>query len=216
MRKLNVALLAAALLMCINGFGQQSKTSTREKSFLILSGGPSFPLGDYGSSDINNTEAGLAKTGYNVNLQYAYYLTNNFGLTATALYTKHAIDNSLFSSVNASADHWQYFAFVVGAINSAPVSPKAAFDFSLMTGIARVNSPKVSSNNSEVLAERWATTVPLKADANMRFHLKNKWQFLAGLNFMYMDPKFKDQSTNDNFSQKMNILGLNAGIGFGF
>jgi hypothetical protein len=216
MRKLNVALLAAALLTCIYGFAQQSKTATGEKSFLILSGGPSFPVGDYGSTNVNNTQAGLARTGYNVNLQYAYYLSKNYGLTATALYTKHALDNSLFSAADVSADHWQYYGLVVGAISSAPVSPKTTFDFSLMAGIARVNSPRISNNNAEMVAESWATAVPVKADANMRFRLSNNWQVLTGINFIYMDPKFKMDGTGEEFRQKMNVLGLNAGIGFGF
>ena len=90
-----------------------------ERGFVSLNAGPSFPLGDYASNDLNKEHPGFAQTGYNITLQTGYFLVPRFGITASALYTRHGFDNSVFGA-SASGDHWKYVGVLVGIITSQP------------------------------------------------------------------------------------------------
>lgn len=191
--------------------------SGNERGFISLNAGPSFPIGDYGSSNLDKDQPGFAEAGYNVNLQFGYYLASHYGLIITGLYTRHGFDNSLFNS-EASADHWKFAGVLAGVLATLPVAEKASVDLSIQTGIIRVNSPRVVYNGQEILSEDWGSSVPLNAQLDIRFKLSRNLQILAGINYLYMQPKFNviADGTATEVKQKMNVLGLNAGIGFGF
>lgn len=91
--------------------------------------------------------------------------------------------------------------------------------------------------------EAWSVAVPLKVDASLRYRLGERWQLIAGVNYMYMDPKFNittsittsgDNSGNDGepnlnatssstttittrtMHEVISAIGLHAGIGINF
>ncbi len=63
-------------------------SSKQKQFFLSFSAGPSFPVGAFGKHDLNDTQAGFAKTGYNLNLDLMYRINQAVILDATILYSR--------------------------------------------------------------------------------------------------------------------------------
>lgn len=211
-------LLLMSLLLTSAAIGQKSKSICKEKGFISLTAGPSFPLSDYNSSDFTKERAGLANTGYNMELQGGWYVDKHFGFIASALYTRHAVDNSFASATSTNVDHWQYFSFLGGVVGSAWLGHHLFLDGKVSTGVSRVNSPKITFDGQILMAEAWSTTVPFKADIDLRYQVANRIQLIVGANYLYQDPSFKsvNSGTTYEFRQRMNVIGVNAGIGYGF
>jgi len=55
-------ILAAAMSMYLVASSQERNAGNEKKAFLIFTAGPSFPVGDFNSKNLNNEQAGLAKT----------------------------------------------------------------------------------------------------------------------------------------------------------
>lgn len=213
-----VVVLSVLLAGFLNAHSQKPFFKTgNERGFVTLNAGPSFPLGDYGSFNIDKEQPGFAETGYNINLQLGYHLTPHYGFTTSAIYTRHGFDNSLFVS-QASGDHWKYMGLLAGIIATLPVAEKASLDLNILTGIVRVNSPKIVYTGQEILSEDWTSTVPLNAQLDIRFKLARNLQVIGAINYLYMQPKFSVVANGNSMDvkQKMNVLGLNTGLGFGF
>ena len=75
--------LTAAFLLFIflNSYSQIGK----QKGYLSLTIGPSFPIGNYAKSDVTNSLSGLAKMGGVINISYCRLTGKNFGIAATLL-----------------------------------------------------------------------------------------------------------------------------------
>ena len=205
-------------------FAQESKTEIVQRNFLIVSAGPSFPFGDFSSTDINNANAGLAKTGFTIDLKYGHQFDEVLGLSLGAVYGRHGVDKSFLSDGSGvSIRPWEYFGVLAGPMAIANVGKKTSFDLSVLSGLAFVTSPE-SKVNGEVVAQKDnSTTVPLKLAGDFRFRFNTSGYLFGGVNYTYMKPRFNvstqtglGTSENVTFNQKMNMIGVNAGIGFSF
>ena len=74
MKKIQFILIALFIT-----FGSATILSAQDQ-FTIFAGG-SFPISDFGSEDINNSQAGGANNGVNFGLKYVHQLKEEFGLT---------------------------------------------------------------------------------------------------------------------------------------
>lgn len=222
--------MIAVISVCITATAQQKRAGPEGKGFLILSAGPSFPIGDFSSTDLNNENAGYAKIGFILDLQGAYHITKNFGVGGSVFYSHYSIDDQklkdqlvgegLPSDINLSVDHWQYYGLVVGPVGTTNLSPRTFVDFSIMTGVTRANSPKATASLNGVESsstEDWATTIPLNVRGGMRFEVGQNGFLFGGLNFMYMKPKFTYNSllSGDNTTIHQRITSLNLTFGGG-
>lgn len=203
---------------------QESKTEIVQRNFLIVSAGPSFPFGDFASTDINNTNAGMAKTGFTIDLKYGHHFDNVFGLALGAVYGRHDVDKSfLTDGSGVSIRPWEYFGILAGPMVTGTLTPKTFFDLSVSSGVAFLTSPEGKLNGEIVAAKDNSTTVPLKLAGDFRFSFNRSGYLFGGVNYTYMKPRFNVSTqtglgTNENvpFNQKMNMIGVNAGIGFSF
>jgi hypothetical protein len=104
-------------LLIIHGFSQDK----RDKSLLSLTFGPSLPLGDYHSTDINNSKAGFAGFGGNVNISYAHLLHKNFGIAASLLGQLHPLNTK---AMEKSFDGQKFYTdFVLGTTGPGQALP---------------------------------------------------------------------------------------------
>lgn len=211
-------ILAAIMSMCMIAAAQERRAGPDKKGFVILSAGPAFPIGDFSSKNLDNEEAGLAKTGFNLDLQGGYNLGTNFGVAAAAFYSRESIDATIFNGTDASVDHWQYYGLVAGPMITQNVGTKTSVDLNFMTGVANVNSPKFSYNGEVVFPEDWAFVMPLRVSGNVRFQIGSNAYFATGLNYLYMNPSFKVTALGETYSahQKISVLNLHAGVGLRF
>lgn len=229
MKKLFFFLVAVMLLYTTAM--TQVKNASYQKGHIHLAAGPSFPLGDFNSKDIFTDHAGFAKVGFNIELQGGYQLTKNLGVGGSLFYSYYSLDQQKLKEqlveegfpgeVGISMDHWQYYGIVVGPIITRALSAKTTADFHLMTGVARANSPKTTINLESVNSsspEDWATAVPLRVGAGLRFQFANMGYLFTGVNYTYMDPDFEFTADGETFKthQPISTLNVNAGIGFRF
>lgn len=192
-----------------------SVSAQGNKLFLALSGGPSLPVGDYQSKSLDNEQAGLAKTGYNLNLHFGYQAQKNFGITSNLLYTKHSIDESAIHQIDPelSADHYQYYGITVGPMVTVPASDKILFDFKVLGGITNVNFPVISYQNA-FGEEKWGAAFTWQLGTDLRFNFGKKTFLIANLDYTNMKPKMTVDEID--VEQKMSALDINVGIGFNF
>lgn len=220
-------LLAAAVSLYMTAIAQE-KAAVEKKGFLILSIGPSFPVGDFNSKRLDNDHAAYAKTGFNIDLQGGYHFVKNFGVGGSAFFSLYSFNEQRLkdqmvqeglipSGTNFSVDHWKYYGVVAGPIVTLDVSNKTFIDFSVMTGVVSANSPKaivMENGNTATLFEDWATAIPVKVNGGMRFLLGQNSYLSTGLNYMYMEPEFS--IGDDRVHQKITAWNVIAGIGFRF
>ena len=77
-------LLLMMIVLLVSGaiLAQGSAKTTATKSVLAFHAGPSFPVGDFASNDFDNEQAGFAKTGFTIDLNYGYQFHPNAGIAA--------------------------------------------------------------------------------------------------------------------------------------
>lgn len=198
---------------------QEPKTEIGQRNFLIISAGPSFPFGDFSSTDVNNANAGMAKTGFTIELKYGHQFDEVLGLALGAVYGRHDVDKTFIGDGSGvSIRPWEYIGILAGPMATATLSDKTSFDLSVLSGVSFVTSPEGKLNGEVVAQKDNSTTVPLKLAGDFRFRFNTSGYLFGGVNYTYMKPKF-NVTTNSgtvSFNQKMNMVGLNVGIGFSF
>ncbi len=204
----------------------QEKTSTTPEKYQYLAVhlGAGFPVGDFGSNTTSNEEAGFAKTGFNIGVQYGYKLGKNLGLGAGAFYnyfnaakTVSVPDNG--GTITVSLDHWQYFGLTVGPVVTLDLDDKVSLDLRAMAGVASANAPRVKYQGNALLKEDWSTTPVMQGGANIRVKTNNSRIYVfANADFTYLEPDFTITSYDDSFTEKikqrMSVLNLTGGVGF--
>lgn len=224
MKKLLLSFSALFLFFAITN-AQDAKTENLKRNFLALTAGPSFPVGDFASTDLDNDDAGLAKTGFTIDLKYGHHFNNVFGLTAAAIYGRYAVDKSAISddgTTGLSIDPWQYYGILAGPLVTGGLSRQAFIDFSVLSGAVLTAFPKSTLDGIEVTKRDWSTAVPIKFAADLRFGFNNAGYIFVGGSYMYMKPKFNvtakvdDDFETTRLKQKMGMFGANAGIGITF
>jgi hypothetical protein len=226
-----LSLLPVLALVCLVAQGQEQTVGHQKTAFLTLTGGPSFPLGDFSSMDLYNENAGFAKIGCNVDLQGGYYFTKNMALTGAAFFSQYSLDEQRLrdqfaqefpgNQFTLSTDHWQYYGVVVGPMITLDLSPRVLFDFDFMTGVVNANCPKmeVSLEGTQVTQpEDWAIAVPIRIGTTARFQIGKKAYLAARANYIYMRPEFETTVAGETskFEQQITAVNLTFGVGVRF
>ena len=223
--KKTILVMAAAIAVSLTTNAQDLKTPTEKKFFGSISAGPAIPVGAFAAKSLEESEdAGLAKTGYQMNLQFGYQANSNFSVLLQTFYGRHTIDNTMFHEVGANIDHWQYYGILAGPALTvkAGKQQKTTFDFKTLVGWARVNSPLVSLAGSTVVQEEWADAMAIQAGIDIRYKLGGNLFLLGSTNYNYIRPKFNlktnlgEPISQDKVEQKMGFMNINAGIGWRF
>lgn len=215
-------IFAILLLTGISANAQGKQKIQNNKFFLSLAAGPSFPIGDFGSTSTDNENAGLAKTGFTTNLQFSYQLHKYFGLTSTVLYSYNNLDISQFEQYGVKTDHWQHYGIMAGPMFILPVGEKMNTDFKVLAGITNVNSPSVKfADGTSLLNEEWSTSFAMQLGADFRYNFTDRFYLLTNLDYILMKPKFDNSSpigdgSQNSYEQKINALNLTVGVGINF
>jgi hypothetical protein len=223
MKKITL-LLFTSLLVSIAAIAQNGKTKNEKKFMLDLNGGPSFPAGVFATTTNTNadTEAGFAKLGFNINLDFGYQISDYVGLTARGLYGNFSLDIDAFNQPNVTADHWQYYGLVVGPMLTLPVADKAKVDIKAMGGVANANSPAVKLNGTIIADQDWAVAFAMQFGADLRYNFTDNVFGLVNADYSYMKPSFSivtgtnGGSVTTTQDQKMGAFNVGLGVGINF
>ncbi len=221
-----IALLAGGALHAQKAGAQQTK-----KSFLAFHAGPTIPAGDFGSKNTGNEDAGYAKTGFTINLNYGYQFEKNAGVTASAFYNNfntHKFvmafnDGSGPQNIELKMDHWQFYGLSAGPMLTFELGKNINTDVKVMGGVANANSPKITYNSIVMAEQDWGWAPVLQGGLNLRIGTGSNLFLFANADYLYMKPKFQYSYTNENdqwvtedIKQKISAVNVTAGIGFKF
>jgi hypothetical protein len=204
---------------------QEATEKAPEKyQYLALHLGAGFPVGDFGSNTLTNEEAGFAKTGFTVGLQYLNKLGKNWGIGANGFYNFFNADKSVSvpdngGSITVSLDHWQFFGLAVGPTVTLDMDDQVCLDLKAMAGVASANAPRINYQGAAFLKEDWSTTPVFQGGANLRVKMNDSRIYVfANADITYLDPEFTitsyDNSFTDKYKQRMTVLNLTGGVGF--
>jgi hypothetical protein len=216
--KPNTLLCFAFVVLSAGLFAQDAENGKGEKNFLIVHGGAAIPTGNFASTSFDNEDAGMAKTGYTLNLLYGYQFSDYFGAMAQLHYANLPLASKFTEPFpGATADHWQYIGVLIGPMLYVPLTENTMLDFQVATGVMTVNSPKVKLSGTTIVDEDWGPALPLQAGVHFRFNTGNSMVIFGGGDYMYMVPKFSiPEADPPEVKQKISTISLQAGIGFRF
>jgi opacity protein-like surface antigen len=147
-------LLSAFLLSSTLGVFAQT---TAKKSSLAIGLGPSFAVGDFSSKTASDESAGLAITGFFIDLGYQYQFSKNVGSITLFKGKIHAIDKNAFGytvptgsggSVKFDATSWKIGSILSGLTQTFPLSSGGTFsvEFRELAGVQFTSSPELNIN----------------------------------------------------------------------
>jgi len=198
--------LFTALVMIISIVANAQMEDRR--GYIGVTLGPAIPLGDFGDTNLDNEDAGLAKTGINFNLvHFGYKFSKNFGVAASWFGAAHEVD---FSANEVDAATWSYGGLFAGVLVSIPASEKLFFEFKPMLGYVAATSPeirdKVSGNS--YIEEEQGSSIGFDLVGSVRYNFAEKWCAMFNVDYLTAKPEF------DYFEQSISALSFNIGVGF--
>lgn len=226
-----ILIIACVLLVSNTMMAQDSKIIKDSKSFITVNAGPSFPAGAFGSRDINNVDAGFAKTGISLNLTYGYQFDKNVAVVAGIVFNRNNVDKASSGvkdlngqEIVVNLDHWQFYGISAGPMISVKLNKTIALDLRAMIGAVNANEPQISYQGQKLTKEYWNMAALLQGGLNFRIDAGKNIFFYAGADYMYLKPTFKYDFTgivaslgsSDYFKQKMTLINTTAGIGYKF
>ncbi len=226
MKKLLVLMLALLVSSAIPA--QESKTTVNKNSFLAFHAGPSFPVGAFSSNDPANEDAGLAKTGYTIGLNYGYRFNTNFGIEAAAFYNHYGTKNMVLTletgdgteTFEMTADAWNLYGLTLGpSLEFSPAKNMSA-GMHVMGGVANVRLPAFYLEDEELTKADWGIGPVFQAGINLKIDAGKQVFFFVSGDYQYMRPVFNildiwtDES--DKGYQKISVVQATAGIGIRF
>lgn len=214
---------------------------SQDRGYFAVSAGPSFPNGDFGSKDVNNSAAGFATTGAIFDLTFAQKFGKTIGMTLMLRGQANGVDtdplvNELIveapdASWSAEADTWGIGGFLGGLYGSIPMgaSGKVTFDTRAMIGYLNATSPQITLYGDFQGTTFWVNTESASAGAfayllgaGFRFNLGNHFCILTNLDYLGAKPEFYEVATTtsvidlstNTYQQKFGTVNVGAGIAY--
>lgn len=226
MKKLLVLMLA--LLVSSAMLAQGSRKSVNRNSFLAFHAGPSFPVGVFSSSYPSNDEAGFAKPGYTIGINYGKQFKSGAGIAATAFYNQYQTKDLVLTfdtgdgtnTVTLSMDQWYMYGAAGGPSLEFTPLKNMSTGMHVMVGLAGVRLPAFYYDDEEFTKADWGPSMVIQAGMDLKMNMgKTTFIFING-EYQYMRPQFSLLNVFSNESekvyQKISVLHATAGIGFRF
>ena len=202
--------------------------------------GPSIPIGNFGSSNINSDYSGFATTGFVYNLIFSYKLGKYFGIIGSYReqsnnFNNAAIEESL-SKMNPSiafdvrSNAWKINGFMIGAFGLFPLKENTHINFETraIIGFQHATSPAISTVGTQGYLSAWTEQQSAPSNAlsyllSMGFKYKTNKTLCVfiTINYFNSEPEFDNvkmtSSTNstlfEHFKQNMGTVNVEGGIG---
>lgn len=202
MKKVSSFLLLSFLCFQLNA--QESLETNSSKGFLTISIGPSFPFGDFASTDVNEFDAGFANNGLSINLiNFGYLFSKNAGITVMLAGSAYPLD------VQSTNDPlWSYGTLLVGPLLTFPLSNEdVLLDLRAMVGtLTATLDPDDGSGSFD------GSGGAFSLGGAIRYHLSDKISLAGGADFISSNPEFEINGVE--FDQPVSSLNLTIGISF--
>lgn len=206
------------------------------RSFIALSFGPSFALGNLKSSSISNKNevSGFAKSpNINGKLDIAIYLYKRLGITFGGggyfYYLNDSYANAYGNSLTNlnSNSNWQFFYLMAGPIYSVKLAKRITWDFKAKIGTVRTKSPYINlqynnpgndldpnNNYSIQYFATWASQLSYSFGTSFRIALSRRIAFYIAADYINTKPQING-TTTIHYPVNANNGYQYAGVGVG-
>ncbi len=197
---------------------QTAYSGKYKQNVLFVLEGVVLPLGNFASTDINNSQAGMAKTGFSSSILFNHRINKYVGVMLQGHYAGFALSDLFREKYpGATADHWQYSGLMVGPMLYLPVTNHILADVHVASGVIWTNSPLIRYAGETLIDEDWGNALTLQTGLHLRLFTNSSWVLFAGADYLQMKPEFRIAAMDPpEVIRKVNSLQLQAGIGFNF
>ncbi len=116
--KKQILFIPCFLFAIISGYSQE------KRNYLLLSAGPSFPISNFTSKDLNNNNAGFAKAGQHIDISFVHKLNKTFGIAASIYAQKNPHDTKTLNAKFSDPGSAIYFLLAMALNPSSPPEKK--------------------------------------------------------------------------------------------
>ncbi len=235
MKKLTVLLLLS-FIAATSVYSQINVQNSFNKKFNVeLRVGPSFPYGDLGKDDANNTNSGFAKLGFKGEAVIGYKLVDVIGINVMGFYNSNPTDlANLTTALNTStgktwatdSKSWNIFGALLGFEYSYPASKSFIVGFKAYSGIMSTNAPEIkltSGSDSYVQEGKSTTAITYMISVSGAYPVSNSVFWITSIGFLGSTPKFENvkitqilngtkTETTTTFNQDMKVFVIDTGI----
>ncbi|MEO5570102.1 MAG: outer membrane beta-barrel protein [Bacteroidia bacterium] len=234
-RTIYILIFICLVVFAASAQSKSSEASSEDKKgFIGLSLGPAFSYTDFASKDINNENAGFAKTGFNLNVSFGYRLGRHFGIAAMLCGNSNSFDNAGFEKIfstlaQVNSTPWKSNGVMAGGYYSS-ASSKVSFEMRLVIGYANTTSPEISVRLTDFsgaqvdLLQESVSGGTLCSDfgVGLKAALSEKFSFLGNLDFYATEPELSNVRTyidgvlydSSTLKQRVSIITITAGIAY--
>jgi len=178
------------------------KAVTKERrGYIALTLGPAFPTGDFGSGDLNNPKAGLANTGFQLNLvNFGYRFSKHIGIAG--------LWNGVSHTIKYTDDGIWSHGYMLGGLLITFPSERIDFDIRIMGGLMNATA-KISSLNFEASGIGFGYDV----GGAIRFHLGKVVSIIVTTDYAAGNPTLSS-AVVQGFEQNITTLNITGGVAF--
>ncbi|WP_131537165.1 outer membrane beta-barrel protein [Pedobacter nototheniae] len=225
-------------LCALFGVLNLSAQTSNQKSFIGISVGPSFPVGDFANKNAYDVNSGLASIGGFLNINYGYKFSDNFGAIAILRGSIHGVDSQSLKngyslpdgsggSLSYEAGTWKSGGLLVGLFQGFSLNDSKNFVFELKgaIGVQSTSTPslKIRGNipgfgsfegNQESIS---ATSFAYLLGIGLNYGLGNNLTLKFHGDYSGSNPNFKDvvlnPSSDTKTNSQQNIGTIDVGVG---
>lgn len=228
------------LLLLLSSVSVFAQTSSK-KSSIFIDLGASFPTGDFNAKNVADEKAGLATTGFFIDLGYQYQFSKSIGAIAMFGWKTNGIDKNSLNyslptgsggSMSINAEAWQMANVLAGLTQSISLTKNEKFflEFRELAGVQFSSSPEINFNysipgigsGSNKQEKSNASSFIFLLGTGFKYMLSDKIGLKLSADYMSSNPKFMvitypaDAPVEHQSEQKISSLNIGAGLVLSF
>ena len=182
-----------------------------KNGFVSLNAGPSLPSGDFKADDVTEISSSFAKTGFLLDLNIGFNLSEKIGLMAKFRHYNFAVNDSKmeqnfmkygpFHRIFINSDPWEVSGGYSGVFVMLPVGPEGKtgiFDFKVLAGISRTVKPRTNidlhgkyGTEKSIIFSRKATSAAFIFGGGFKYFLSKSVAFNINADYFYTSAEFE-------------------------
>lgn len=196
-----------------------SQTQNYDFLYINFSAGPSIPIGEFASNDVNNPGAGYAKVGLKGEISVGINLTRHIGIIAETFLNSNGTKpdklteylNSTFPgySWGITSKKWSIYGVYTGLSFRTPVNKNIDVFLHTFGGFINSTSPdfvfSADSSNMQgnyVIESGTTSAMTFKLTSGLEYKMDNRFSICGIIEYIGSKPKFNNIKTTVSFYDK--------------
>ena len=226
MKKIYIVLILTLIMFSV-GFAQDKNCPKGhclkgDVGYLNFAIGPSIPLGDFGSQDVDKKSSGFAESGYKIEVNGGYRLRPNFDLSAKCFYSIYSYDvTGLMNRLRdmntgtkwkSNGRSWDMVGVMAGILYERPLMKKFTANTKILIGIVKSSTPDLVLNETDGAIYKdygkSATSFAYMLSVGGIYPIGRLIDVVGNLEYTFTKPSFNNVSTK--FDSNGNVVEKNS------